>query len=88
MVTLAELEVRVAELEKQVASHMTHYPEQFNDWPEFLGTADVARVLRINRSTAIRLMKQDGFPLLIPDARRNMRVNKYRFLDWLRGGSS
>ena len=67
---------------------MTHYPAQFDTWPELMTSQDVADVLGCHRATAIRLMKVKGFPLLIPDARRNMRVNKYRFLDWLRGGSS
>ncbi len=64
---------------------MNQYPAQFHDWPEFLGTAEVASVLRISRATATRLMRRDGFPLLDPDARRNMLVNKYRFIEWVRG---
>ena len=67
---------------------MTNYPENFHNWPEFLGSSDVARVLQVNRSTAIRLMKQDGFPLLDKEARRGLKVNKYRFLDWVRGEQS
>jgi len=67
---------------------MNQYPEHFHDWPEFLGSAEVASILHVNRSTAIRFMKQDGFPLLDKEARRGLKVNKYRFLDWLRGGNS
>ena len=67
---------------------MNRYPEHFHDWPEFLGSAEVASILHVNRSTAIRFMKQDGFPLLDHKAKRGLKVNKYRFMDWVRGEQS
>ena len=48
----------------------------------------MASVLHVNRSTAIRLMKQDGFPLLDHKAKRGLKVNKYRFMGWMRGEQS
>lgn len=64
-----------------------NYPEQFHTWPEMMTSGDIAEALAVSRQTAIRIMKKEGFPLLNPEHRRNMRVNKYRFLDWLRTGN-
>ena len=63
--------------------HSIYGPRKY--WPEFLGSAEVASILHVNRSTAIRFMKQDGFPLLDHKAKRGLKVNKYRFMDWVRG---
>lgn len=57
----------------------------FSAMPEIMTSADVAMFCQCSAPTAVRLMKSKGFPLINPDAKRALKVNKYRFIKWLRG---
>lgn len=61
------------------------YPERFQTWPELMTTQDVADALGVSFDAASRVMNQDGFPLLDHKAKRGLKVNKYRFMGWMRG---
>ena len=65
---------------------MNDYNTRFDAAPELLGSSELAELLGVSRNTAIRMMRQPGFPLLLPWQRRNRRVNKYQLRSWMRGG--
>lgn len=62
------------------------YPERFQTWPELMTTQDVADALGVSFDAASRVMNQTGFPLVAPGLKRNRKVNKHRFLTWMRTG--
>lgn len=62
------------------------YPERFQTWPELMTTQDVADALGVSFDAASRVMSQTGFPLVVPGLKRNRKVNKHRFLTWMRTG--
>ncbi len=57
--------------------------KHFDDWPEILTSKDLALIMDCSRSTACKLMRQPGFPLLVQQ-QQNRKVNKYAFRDWMR----
>ena len=62
------------------------YPERFQAWPELMTTQDVADALGVSFDAASRVMAQPDFPLVVPGLKRNRKVNKHRFLTWMRTG--
>ena len=65
---------------------MNGYPEGFETWPEIMTAKNLAAVFDMSERSASQMMNQAGFPLLIPGARRNRQVNKYRLIQFLREG--
>lgn len=55
----------------------------FDDWPEILTSKELAIIMDCSRTTACKLMRQPGFPLLVQQ-KQNRKVNKYAFRNWMR----
>ena len=58
----------------------------FDDWPEFMTTRDVANALGVAPRTAQRILRRPGCPLVDPAKGRYLLINKHSLRDWLMNG--
>jgi hypothetical protein len=52
---------------------------------EYWGISDVSRYLNIARATALKLIKTEGFPVIIVqnEVRKSYRISKNAFFKWV-----
>jgi excisionase family DNA binding protein len=56
---------------------------KLEDLPEVLRIEEVAKVLRISRSSAYSLAHSQNFPVINPLGGKSMRIPKDAFIKWL-----
>lgn len=57
-------------------------PGQFDAYPQYLKAKDIADILQVSDSKALKIMHEPDFPLI--RLGRSMRVEREQFFQWIR----